>query len=271
MPRSADWPRSFRPRGSRFVGETAAAAADIDPDGPAPVGGEILDAPDAESETRAAVRLVIEHLAAGGVPERVALLFSSRDPYRRLIAGALEEAGISWNGPSPDRAADLAAAKVLTGLLGLATGGLERSAVMAWLRSAPLFAGDGTATPVGDWERVSRLAGIVGGDAAVWRRHLDALAEESRRALDDEGQFDGDEPTESSRTRSERLDAPCRGDDLAAGFHRRSRSDVSRGARSAQLEGARRVGADGASPLPGGRRRPTCGDRERPSTRVRRR
>jgi len=191
--------------GFGFVGETAAAAADIDPDGPAPVGGEILEAPDAESETRAAVRLVIEHLAAGGVPERVALLFSSRDPYRRLIAGVLGEAGISWNGPSPDRAADLAAAKVLTGLLGLATGGLERSAVMAWLRSAPLFAGDGTATPVGDWERVSRLAGIVGGDAAVWRRHLDDIAEESRRALDGEGQFDGDEPTESSRTRSDRL------------------------------------------------------------------
>jgi len=191
--------------GFEVVGETASASTDSDPDGPVPVGGEILEAPDAESETRAAVRLVIEHLAAGGAPERVALLFSSRDPYRRLVAGALEEAGISWNGPSPDRVADLAEAKLLTGLLGLATGGLERSAVMAWLRSAPLFAGDGTATPVGDWERVSRLAGIVGGDAAVWRRHLDALAEESRRALDGEELFDGEEPTESSRARSERL------------------------------------------------------------------
>ncbi len=180
--------------GFQLVGDVPVDAPEPDPDGPIPVG-ETLEAPDAESETRAAVRLVVEHLASGGAPEGVALLFSARDPYRRLIAGALDEAGIRWNGPSPDRIADSSTARVLTGLLGLAASGLERAAVMAWLRTAPLRQSDGQPVPVGDWERVSRLAGVVGGDVAEWRRHLDALAEESRRQLREKGGFDDGAPT----------------------------------------------------------------------------
>ena len=175
--------------GFQLAGDAPFDAAEPDPDGPVLVG-ETLEAPDAESETRAAVRIVLDHLASGGAPEGVALLFSARDPYRRLIAGALDEAGISWNGPSPDRIADSPPARVLTGLLGLASSGLERAAVMAWLRAAPLRQSDGQTVPVGEWERVSRLAGVVDGDGAEWLRHLDALAEESRRQLREKGRFD---------------------------------------------------------------------------------
>ncbi|HXZ83291.1 MAG TPA: PD-(D/E)XK nuclease family protein [Acidimicrobiales bacterium] len=189
--------------GFAVVGPALLAATEADPD--SPIGAQdSLVAPDAESETRAAVRLVLEHLAAGGAPERVALLFASRDPYLRLIATTLGEAGIAWNGPSPDRVADSSTARFLFGLLDLAISGLERAAVMAWLRSVPIRQGDGTATPVGDWERVSRLSGIVGGTAAEWRRHLDALAEESRRALGEESLLGGPECSVSSRTRLER-------------------------------------------------------------------
>ncbi len=188
--------------GSGFVvsGDGPVASDQVDPDGPVPAA-ESFEAPDAESETRAAVRLVLEHLAAGGAPEGMALLYSSRDPYLRLIAGTLGEAGISWNGPAPDRIADSSTSQVLAGLLALASSRLERASVMAWLRSAPMRQADGTATPVGDWERVSRLSGIVDGDAAEWRRHLDAFAEESRRAIHDESRFDDGAASESSQAR----------------------------------------------------------------------
>ncbi len=192
--------------GAGFVveGGVPVDTAEPDPDGPILVD-ESLVAPDAESETRAAVRVVLEHLARGGAPEGVALLFAAADPYRRLLAGTLSEAGIAWNGPSPERVAESSAAQVLNGLYELAASGLERAAVMAWLRKAPMRLADGTPTPVGDWERVSRLSGIVGGDAPEWRRHLDALAEESRRQLVDESGFGDEERPESSRIRAERL------------------------------------------------------------------
>lgn len=194
---------TLRAAGFALVGEVARPTAGPDPDGPVPLG-EGLEAPDAESETRAAVRLVIAHLALGGAPDHVALLFTSRDPYCRLIASVLGEAGIRWNGPSPERMADASTAKAFTGLLDLAATGLERAAVMAWLRSAPMRQADGEAVPVGDWERVSRLAGVVGGDAAEWRRHLDALAEENRRALAEEGRFGGADPTGGSKAGTRR-------------------------------------------------------------------
>jgi RecB family exonuclease len=194
---------ALRALGFACIGEMPRDTAEPDPDGPVPAG-EGLEAPDAESETRAAVRLVIAHLALGGAPDHVALLFASPEPYCRLIAGALGEAGIGWSGPSPERMADAVTAKVLSGLLGLAAMGLERAAVMAWLRSAPLRQASGEAVPVGDWERVSRLAGVVGGDAAEWRRHLDALAEENRRALAEEDHFGGAEPTGGAKVRARR-------------------------------------------------------------------
>jgi RecB family exonuclease len=189
--------------GFAVLGSAPGVVTEIDPDGPIRAQ-ESLEAPDAESETRAAVRLVLEHLASGGAPEHVALLFTAADPYLRLIAGTLNEAGIMWNGPSPDRIADASSARFLTGLVDLAISGLERATVMAWLHCAPIYQADGTAIPVGDWERVSRLAGIVGGGVSSWRRHLDALADESRRALAEENRFGDLESSESSRARAER-------------------------------------------------------------------
>jgi RecB family exonuclease len=194
----------LRAAGFGLEGDGTADAAESDPDGPVPVG-ESVEAPDAESETRGAIRLVVEHLVAGGAPEGVALLYTARDPYCRLLAGAFAEAGISWNGPSPDRIADSSTARVLRGLVELASTGLERAAVMAWLRSAPLQQADGRPVPVGEWDRASRLAGITGGDGAEWCRHLVALAEECRRALGGEDQFDDEVPTGGARARTDGL------------------------------------------------------------------
>ena len=156
------------------------ASDPLGPDEPIAIA-ERIEARDAESEVRAAVRVVLESLEVGIAPERIALLYSSRRTYLRLLARGLDDAGIAWSGPSAIGVAETATARTLSGLVELSKTELDRDAVMAWLRSVPLCRGDGRRVPVGDWEIVSRRAGIVSGDADEWCRHLDSLAFELRR------------------------------------------------------------------------------------------
>ncbi|HLI14779.1 MAG TPA: PD-(D/E)XK nuclease family protein [Acidimicrobiales bacterium] len=156
------------------------------PDPPSPgeadtavAGLRVLEAEDPDAEVRAAVRLLLERLEAGAEPARLALLCTSWRRYASRAAACLEEAGLAWNGPSPRRLADAPTARVLACLLALAEGGLSRSGVVALLAAGPVRDPDGGLAPLGEWDRCSRLAGVVGGDAAAWRRQLGALVEEA--------------------------------------------------------------------------------------------
>ena len=157
----------------------------LGPDEPVFVG-ERIEARDAESEVLAAARVVLDSLERGIPADRIAVLYSSRSTYHQLVADVFDSAGVTWSGPSATRVIETATACTLTGFVRLAVSGLQRDGLLAWLRSAPLRDGRGELLPVGSFELVSRRAGIVGGDAAEWRRHLDSLAAELRRGHEEE-------------------------------------------------------------------------------------
>lgn len=144
---------------------------------------ERIEAPNVDAEVLAALRVVIDHIAAGGSPSRIALLYPSAQTYLGALASALDEARIAWNGRSPRPVSETPAARALLGLADLAQQGLARDRVMAWINSAPIVDAKGDRIPVAAFERVSRLAGVTVGDAPEWHRHLNELIEElTRRA-----------------------------------------------------------------------------------------
>lgn len=59
---------------------------------------DVVAATDPDEEVRAAVRLVATALAEGVPADRVALAFTVDQPYRRIAAEHLADAGIEWNG-----------------------------------------------------------------------------------------------------------------------------------------------------------------------------
>ncbi|MGC8627961.1 MAG: PD-(D/E)XK nuclease family protein, partial [Acidimicrobiales bacterium] len=172
--------------GQVVLHQAAAAPAPIGPSaGPGPLPARrtrIVTTSDADEEVRAAVRAVINEVLSGTPLERIAVLYASAEPYARLLAEQLDEAGIAYNGAGFASLAARAAGRTLLGLLGLATSGFRRDDVFAWLANAPLHH-EGRPVPVSVWERVSREANVVAG-RPQWDRLLFAYAEELRaRAL----------------------------------------------------------------------------------------
>jgi len=141
---------------------------------PAPL---LLAAPDPEDETRAALRRLLDH-ADRGVPfGRMALLYPVGEPYARLVPEVLDGAGVPWNGPSAQRLGDAVAGRVLSDLLDLVDDGFPRDAFAAWLAAGPILDADGRRVPGARWDRISRLAGVVGG-ATQWLARLTLHAEQ---------------------------------------------------------------------------------------------
>ncbi len=65
---------------------------------PPPRRLELCSATDPDEEVRAAVRVLARALADGVPADRVALAFTVDQPYRRIAAEHLADAGIEWNG-----------------------------------------------------------------------------------------------------------------------------------------------------------------------------
>jgi ATP-dependent helicase/nuclease subunit B len=190
------------------VGEAESADGEATPDDT--IGGiERIEAADVDSEVRAALRIVLDHLAAGGPPTRVALLYPSATTYLAPLATALDSARLAWNGRSPRRVADAPAAAFLLGAAHLATEGLGREQVMSWVKSARVVGENGSPLPVAMFERISRLAGITGVDVADWHRHLGELIEDlSRRAAARDSAGSPRDPSTNGSSRAfGRLDA----------------------------------------------------------------
>ncbi len=205
-------------------GASPASRVQFDGGAAAPLGfGAVLTAPDAGSEVRAAVRLLLGELEAGASPGRCALVYSSPTPYRRLVAAALDGAGVPWSGPAPTRLDESPTARFASGLLAFASrcGRLGRAELVSWLASAPVRDRRGELAQVGEWDRVSRLVGV--GDAEPR-----AFATRLRRLADEKGALLGVLAAEESRTglcRAERTIGACLGmaellDDLARSLER---------------------------------------------------
>lgn len=161
----------------------------------APVGLDpsttlVVRAPDPAEEARAAVRSVLQHLAEGTAPERIAVVARCARPYLSLAHGELAAAGVPHSAPAATTAAQSVAGRALTGLLAWPAGGHRRDELFRLLRAAPLL-DPGTRRPIAPerWDRIARSAGVVAG-LDQWRaRLLSARASYVARmaAVDDSG------------------------------------------------------------------------------------
>lgn len=151
------------PLGEVFGGSTA----DVEPVG----ATSVFNSSDSDDEVRAVVRDVRALLATGAKAHRIAVLHPVAVPYARLLHDHLAAAGITTNGPGVRPLRDRAIADAFLTLLALDPEDLPRVAVFDWLGRAPIRA-SGEATdpaPRTRWEKLSRKAGITGGD---WSQRL---------------------------------------------------------------------------------------------------
>jgi hypothetical protein len=126
---------------------------------------------DADEEARAAVRDVVTALHDGTPIDRIAVLYSAREPYARLLHEHCAAAGLVMNGASVRTLADSMAGRFLLRLLALPDRDFGRAEVCEWLAGAPVRDGRRLATTA-RWEAITRRAGIVHGDD--WERGLGA-------------------------------------------------------------------------------------------------
>ncbi len=187
----------------------------------APCATSIVSASDPDDEVRAAVRLVTRWVHEGISLGQIALVYGMADPYARLLHEQLTAAGIAWNGTPVREVGDLLFGRTLRALLALPDRGYRRPDVLGVLTAAPLLDGD-RRVPGRAWERVSRQAGVVGGDD--WDERLANLSAHQRReaeAIEAEGEGDW-------RVERKRRDAASA--DALALFVRRLRADLDGGA-----------------------------------------
>lgn len=148
-----------------------------------PVATEVLNASDADDEVRCVVRDVVaslEHTPA----HRIAVLYSAATPYARLLHEHLAAARIEVNGPGTRPVHERAIARTLLEVLALVDQDLPRADVFRALANAPTRDFTGERIPVPQWERMSRVAGVVRGDD--WDTRLARYAESERRTADQE-------------------------------------------------------------------------------------
>ena len=145
----------------------------------------VVSVTDADDEVRVAVRTIVDAArgALTGTPvplERIAVLWPSHRPYARLVEHHLSDDGIAWNGPGGTELVERIAPRLLLELLSLDRRGLQRRSLFEFLADLPVRDEAGRRRRTGEWERVSRVAGLSGDDD--WERRLRRLTTSDRWA-----------------------------------------------------------------------------------------
>jgi ATP-dependent helicase/nuclease subunit B len=136
----------------------------------------VVTASDADEEVRAAVRAIVGAARSGTPLERIAVLLGSPEPYGRLVHEHLAAASIPRNGTAVRPLAASTVGRMLLDLLALPDHGFRRADVMGLLARSTLRGPTGHPAPVGEWQRLSREAGVVAG-RDDWDRLLGRLAD----------------------------------------------------------------------------------------------
>jgi ATP-dependent helicase/nuclease subunit B len=123
----------------------------------------VLTASDADDEVRCMVRRVVAALRSTPA-HRVAILYGDTRPYARLVADHLGAAGIAWTGRAVRPTIERRLARPLPALFAADDGNWRRADTLAVFPDPPTR-----------WERISRAAGVVGGDD--WEVRLKAYAD----------------------------------------------------------------------------------------------
>ena len=150
----------------------------------------LVAAPDPTEEVRTVVRLLLGRVEQGTELRRVAIVYRDREPYGPLVRDMLDAAKVAWAGIDGMPLAQSWAGRSLTGLLNLKERAFARVAVLGWLGALP--EADPGGVSIGDWDRLSRNAGVIGG-ARQWVERLRMQGANSTAAADAIEQAGGSE------------------------------------------------------------------------------
>ncbi|MBW3574728.1 MAG: PD-(D/E)XK nuclease family protein [Actinobacteria bacterium] len=159
----------------------------------------ILSVSDPDEEVRNVVRRLVDAARAGVAFGRMAVVYGSADPYLRLLHEHLAAVGIPYNGAAVRTIGRGLVGRTLRATLALPDRRFRRDDVLALVSSSRLLDGGGRWAPGRAWERVSRAAGVVGGDD--WRERLAVFAEAQRQRA--EQAVADDQPSLAARYRRE--------------------------------------------------------------------
>ena len=132
----------------------------------------LVTATDSDDEVRCVLREVMALAESGVAFDRIAVLYTSGDPYARILREQLAAAAIPHYGPGIRRLGDSVTGRTLRSLLALDSTNLARGALIDLLSAAPLTF-QGATIPTTAWDQLSRQAGVVRG-ADDWHRKLHA-------------------------------------------------------------------------------------------------
>ena len=179
------------------TGPASMLSAPISPFVPSAARTLVVSAPTAEDEIRLAVRSVMEALREGVPADRLAIAFASREPYARILADRLREAGISFSIASGFPLHERVVPKTVLSMLQLEASDYDRTDLINLLASAPIvFAERPTGedgqrvqrepVPVAAWDRVSRKAKVARGQwEECLQRFIELQEKEISRKTDD--------------------------------------------------------------------------------------
>ncbi len=98
----------------------------------------VITASDADDETRAVARLVVEQLDAGTPGHRIGVFYSVAQPYNALLTQRLAEVGVTFAGPAPRTLTDSPFARGLLQLLALDTADPDKRTILNILSEGTL-------------------------------------------------------------------------------------------------------------------------------------
>ncbi|GAA1347709.1 hypothetical protein JOE65_001055 [Arthrobacter roseus] len=98
----------------------------------------VITASDADDETRAVARLVVEQLDAGTPGHRIGVFYSVAQPYNALLVQRLTEAGVTFVGPAPRTLTDSPFARGLLQFLALDTADPDKRTILNILAEGTL-------------------------------------------------------------------------------------------------------------------------------------
>jgi hypothetical protein len=164
-----------------------------------PVATRAVSVSDPDEEVRAALREITAWMRSGLRLGRIAVLYASGDPYARILQEQLDACRLPHNGAPVRSVGEMMSGRTLRALMALPDRAFRRSEVMGVITSSALR-DDRDHVPSRAWERISRAAGVGGGDD--WDRRLSAYASDLDRVA---GEAEREE--EEARARHYRLDA----------------------------------------------------------------
>jgi hypothetical protein len=160
--------------------------------------GHLLVSPSATEEVLWAVRQVMKDAGAGLPFHRVAVLYRNSDPYAAIIESQFSAAGIPLAGPASRPLHDSPAGRLLSGLLDVLAGDIDRARLMHWIAEAPVTVNQGrypASFELVRWEVISQESGVVRGHSS-WTERLNSYIERRMYELED---LRADEETSPAR------------------------------------------------------------------------